>query len=259
MSLINSKENTVSKMPNRRFNKSRISNKLISKFRSISSAERTKFHSFYGNRKCKSDLLITQVLSFSKSLLINEDDKEESKIPDNVIYRYPYKPNYFHNLDSNKNKEKLILKRKINSFQQNSLNISNTRYSNFSNGNSTSAFKPSIDNNNSILNNLLCSSSNRKISEKHFQKKIGSTKNQRNIMMNKTTSSFYSTNNSYYIKERKKEIINSVNINKESFLKVIDNINADNNYINKCKGKLRQYYSGNNKFNIDSSGFKELR
>ena len=253
MSFIYSNEKISTKRPNERFNKIKISNRLVSKFRNMSAINKTRYYPFYKNRNSRSDILITRVLSVSKSLLVYEDDKEESKIPEKSIYRYPYKPDYFPNLDNSINSKKLLLKKKIKSHQPNLSYISsNTRQSNQSIGNSTSGF------NNSITNNLYNSSSTPKITENIFKKKAKFIKKNQKEIMNKTTNSFLNINSSYYKKEITKEIISNVNINEQIFIEFIDNINTDNSYINNFKGKLRQYYSGNNKFNLDTSCFKDL-
>ena len=258
MSLIYSTEKIPTKRPNARFNKIRISNKLISKFRTISAINKPRINSTYKNRNSKSDFLITRVLNVSKSLLVYEEDKEESKINENLTYRYPYKPDFFPCLDNSINSKKLLFQKKIKSHQNNLSYISsNTRQSNQSFGNSTSGFKSSVDNNNSLINNLYNSSSTQNIGENLFKKKVKFIKNQKAIM-NKTTNYFHNKNNSYYKKEVMKEIINNININEQTFIAFIDNLNEDNNYVNKFKGKLRQYYSGNNKFNLNSSYFKDL-
>ena len=260
MSLILS---TVKVIPKQleRFNTVKVSKKLVSKLKTIPVINSSKYDSASKNIRYKyNNILISNVLSVSKSLLISEDNKEEEKNLDNVNYKYPYKPLYFYNIDNNINGKKIIFLSKKKSFQKNVSFISNTKKKsniNKSVENNTSTFKSSKDT--SFMNNLFNNTSNKTINYNFINKKTKPNKIVRkNLLKNKNINFLYSLNCSGCEKEITKDFKNSINVNEKFFLAFIDNINTDNYNIIKCKEKLRQYFSDNDTFDIHSSCFKEL-
>ena len=194
MSLILS---TVKVIPKQleRFNTVKVSKKLVSKLKTIPVINSSKYDSASKNIRYKyNNILISNVLSVSKSLLISEDNKEEEKNLDNVNYKYPYKPLYFYNIDNNINGKKIIFLSKKKSFQKNVSFISNTKKKsniNKSVENNTSTFKSSKDT--SFMNNLFNNTSNKTINYNFINKKTKPNKIVRkNLLKNKNINFLYS-------------------------------------------------------------------
>ena len=168
-----------------RFNILKISKQLTSKLKTIPVINSSKFNSARKNKQYKSNnILISNVLRASKSLLINEEDnKVEEKIPDNINYKYPYRPLYFYNIDNNINWKKIIALSNDKSFQRNLSFISNTKKSNRSLDNISSTFKSSKDI--SLMNNLFNNSSNKKIEYNFINHKIKPNKIVKQYIINK--------------------------------------------------------------------------
>ncbi len=87
------------KIKSQRFNSAKISSKLSSSLNLLSGSESiyTKRHT-----RNKTKLLLTTVLSTSKHYIINGNKPESSKsVLNNIIYKYPYKPDTFLKLEKN--------------------------------------------------------------------------------------------------------------------------------------------------------------
>ena len=233
-----------SKIQNKRFNSAKISGKLTSKMSSISGRRLLAFSNMTGSRN-KKKVLITNVLSVSKHLIINADNPESTKdIVENIRYEYPYKPDFFLKLENNSNGKK-IFPDKINLLTMNKKPFSLSSFES-----SVSTYKSSTQNSvkkNFFFNpNYLNSSSNKKTKLTLMSHKTEPMKiNKKTDLKNYTT---YNTNITELITN------DNINLTGENFMKFVDNINADKNYINQYKQELNDYFD-NNKLNKSDTVF----
>ena len=218
------------KIKSQRFNSAKISSKLSSSLNLLSGSESvyTKRHT-----RNKTKLLLTTVLSTSKHYIINGNKPESSKsVLNNIIYKYPYKPDTFLKLE-----KKFFFDDKLNKFKNNIKQFNASSYDN-----SISTFKSSTNNTtvkNKGNNNFYYSNHNKKLCLLSPNME----------MKNKNRNIKYKLNIS--------KIINKdIKITEEKFLEYIDNINTDKNYINIYKNQINEYFDDN--LNSNSMFLKDL-
>ena len=218
------------KIKSQRFNSAKISSKLSSSLNLLSGSESvyTKRHT-----RNKTKLLLTTVLSTSKHYIINGNKPESSKsVLNNIIYKYPYKPDTFLKLE-----KKFFFDDKLNKFKNNIKQFNASSYDN-----SISTFKSSTNNTtvkNKGNNNFYYSNHNKKLCLLSPNME----------MKNKNRNIKYKLNIS--------KIINKdIKITEEKFLEYIDNINTDKNYINIYKNQINEYFDDN--LNSNSIFLKDL-
>ena len=229
-----------------------ISSKISTKLSSLSNSFRTNQSSLSLSQrriKSKTKLLINSILKTSKRYLIKGKNSKPSKdIINNFSYIYPYKPDGNFKLE-NIHREKNILYND-NSYNSSNILTNSVKLCNMpsvDNNNSLSTFNNSIKNNNSSFN---FSKKYISLKRKFFMKNINKDINKINI------SNF-------------SDIINDLNdnnnklLNRELFLKYIDNINTDKNYLNKYKKELNDYFNVNinnkNNINTQNNGKKIMK
>ena len=234
------------KIKSKRFNSAKISGKLTSKMNSFS--QRSIAFSNSSSSRNKTKLLITNILSASKHLIINADNPESSKdILENIRYKYPYKPDIFFKLENNSGPKKLLFPDKINilTLNKNPYNLSSFE-------SSVSTYKSSSHNSikTSFFFNQNYLNSNKKTKltlNAHKTEPIKIIKETFGLK-NFTT---YNSNISEILKDNN-------NFNEENFLKLVDNINEDKNYINKYKNELSDYFDNNQLNKSDTVFLKDL-
>ena len=209
-----------------RFNSAKISHKLVSKLASYNNFNSPKEKKSTRNN---TKLLITNVLSASKHYLINGNvNDSQNDFIENIRYKYPYKPNIFLKLNKD---ERINL---LSSYKK-----QNNILSSFES--SISTFKSST--NNTIKNNLVFYPNFNSFSTK---KNKNYEKNKEIKITKKTLTNENSKINMNDDSELIKVNINfNFNINNKTFLKYVDDINSDKNYLNIYKNNLREYFNNN--------------
>ena len=231
------------KTQTKRFNSAKISGKLTSKMSSLSGRFSAFSNSSHSRNKKK--VLVTNVLSVSKHLIINAENPESSKdILENIRYVYPYKPDFFLKLENTSIGKKFPDKINIITMNKKPFSLSSfeSSVSTYKSSSQNSVKKTFFFNNQNYLN----SSSNKKT-----KLTLNSPKPLPMKIIQKTDFKNYTTYNSNIT-----EIITSDNINftEENFMKFVDNINADKNNIIKYKQELNDYFD-NNKLNKNDTAF----
>ena len=229
-------------VPFQRFNSARVSHKINAKVNSIS--ELNSVDSFNKERtRPKSKLLITNILSVSKHLIINGNKPESSK---NNFYKirheYPYKPGLFSNFDNNKKNKSLIFSNKTNFLTR------NMKQKNISPESSISTFKSSSYYSSKKYNTRNLVFTNYKINDFSLNKGSKLNFKQKFTKVTKLTKKTFllEKENNY---NNTDIILNdnyNTNITEDIFLNYIDNINIDKNYILKRKYDLFEYFSDEN-------------
>ena len=219
-----------SKIHYQRFNSAKISHKLVSKITSPSgfSSSNSKI-----STRNKTKILITNVLSASKHYIINGNDKESTNdFIENIQYKYPYKPNFFLKINSNDDKISLLSSKK----KQNNVSSFESSISTFKSMSNSAIKKNMIFFPNSIFN-------------KKSETKLISNGNKNDaIKITKRTL----TNENKKINLLDESEINlkeSIIMTNKSFLKYIDDINSDKNYLNIYKNYLSEYFNLNSEKN----------
>ena len=209
-----------------RFNSAKISHKLVSKLASYNNFNSPKEKKSTRNN---TKLLITNVLSASKHYLINGNvNDSQNDFIENIRYKYPYKPNIFLKLNKD---ERINL---LSSYKK-----QNNILSSFES--SISTFKSST--NNTIKNNLVFYPNYNSFS---IKKNKNYEKNKEIKITKKTLTNENSKINMNDDSELIKVNINfNFNINNKTFLKYVDDINSDKNYLNIYKNNLREYFNNN--------------
>ena len=210
------------KIQYQRFNSAKISHKLISKLTPFNNLNLSKEKKSTRNN---TKFLITNVLSASKHYLINGNDNEsKNDYIENIRYKYPYKPNIFVKLGNNYDKINLL---SLHKKQDNILSSFES---------SVSTFKSSTIN--TIKNNLM------------FYPNFNSFSTKNNKILNKAkaikiTKRTLTTENRKINKNDSEIMKVNINMNNKTFLKYVDDINSDKNYLNKYKNDLKEYFNNN--------------
>jgi hypothetical protein len=195
----------------------------------------------------KTKLMITSLLSSSKGIVINKETFGSSKIfPKKSHHFYPYRPNSSinnSNLSHSQKRTKLILSSRINDSIYNIKDNQSPKDA-FSFDMSlpmTPKYK---------INNRYCKVKKDKllINEDYLNYKpfLRCSKNKKNNFE-------ICKNNS----NEKIIIEDKIPINEQKFVNIIDEINKDNNYINKIKKELKLYYFINDENSIGTKYFFE--
>ena len=202
--------------------------------------------------KNKTKTMITSLLSSSKGIIINRKQYSSStNFPTKFRHFYPFKPNnsQFLNFSNNEEKTKLILSPKINESSRNINEYSSPKNTK----NTIYTIRPNTTKNRMYYN--------RYYNLRNYQ-----------LYLNKDNLRFKSSNiNLYKVKNIDKESEkNNTNeseredknikeyLNENKFQNFIDEINKNNNYVNKCKNKIKEYFVTDNSQKERKSFFEEL-
>ena len=196
----------------------------------------------------KTQLMITSLLSSSKGIVINKEQFGSSKMfPKNIHHFYPYRPNSSiinSNLSHCEERTKFILSSRINDSTYNKKDCQSPKGA-FSFDMSIPAI-PKYKVHNERYKRIKKSKLN--INEENINLKPS-----KNYFLNKNYNIEVCKNNTV----DKKIIDDKSPLDEQKFVNYIDEINKDNNFINKIKNELKVYYFMNDENYIGTKHYFE--